>query len=98
MTTLFGTYMGLAGWLAMTVAWLVIIGAIVWVVFQVLPDSSGQQPETPRQILDRRLAAGELDLQTYDRLAARLAEDNPSVHDLATAGNSSSTHDPIIKL
>ncbi|MGZ4619028.1 MAG: SHOCT domain-containing protein [Frankiaceae bacterium] len=83
MMTLFGTHMGVAGWLAMTVTWFVIIGVIVWVVFRVLPDSP-QQPETPRQILDRRLAAGELDLATYDRLKARLAEPDVSAHDLAT--------------
>ena len=83
MTGLFGTHMGVAGWLAMTAAWLVIIGLIVWVVLQVLPDSARQPPETPRQILDRRLAAGELDVQTYDRLKARLAEPDASPYDLS---------------
>ena len=84
MTTVFGTHMGLAGWIAMSAAWLIMIGLIVWVVFQVLPDTSRQEPETPRQLLDRRLAAGELDLQTYDRLQARLAQPDVADHRLPT--------------
>jgi putative membrane protein len=29
--------------------------------------------ETPREILDRRVASGEIDLETYDRLREKLA-------------------------
>lgn len=69
------THMSVAGWTLMIAGWAVVIGLIVWVVTRLLPGADDSPAETPRQILDRRLAAGELDLSSYERLRARLADD-----------------------
>ena len=65
MTTLSVSHMGVAGWIAMYAAWLIMIGLIVWVVFRVLPDTSRQEPEaaptTPRPP-SRRRRTGPADL------------------------------------
>jgi putative membrane protein len=37
------------------------------------PDTGETWRETPREILDRRLAAGEIDPETYDELRSRLS-------------------------
>ena len=54
------------GWTMMVVFWGGLIGLGIWVVARIT--RSPQQPpqtETPRQILDRRLAAGEIDTEQY---------------------------------
>lgn len=57
------------GWLAMGVFWLCLLGLIVWLVVRLLPGSGGgtNHPigESAVEILDRRLASGEIDLQTW---------------------------------
>jgi putative membrane protein len=67
--------MGVAGWLLMSVFWVALIAAIVWAVANLFPsrrDSSTVMPELPEEILDRRLAHGEIDPATYDELRGKL--------------------------
>jgi putative membrane protein len=71
--------MGWGGMIGMVVFWIVLIAAIVWAVTRLLPGrqapsgppSSGQ--ESPEDILDRRYARGEIDLETYQAQRAALA-------------------------
>lgn len=67
--------MGAAGWFLMTVLWVVLIAAIVWAVANLFPARGPRAeagPERPEEILDRRLARGEIDPATYDELRAKL--------------------------
>jgi putative membrane protein len=67
--------MGAAGWLLMTVFWVVLLGAIVWAVANLFParrDGSAVPPERPEDVLDGRLARGEIDPATYDELRGKL--------------------------
>jgi putative membrane protein len=65
-----GWYGGGMGWMmiASTFVGVALIGLVVWAIVRVTsttqqPDRSGQA--TARQILDRRFAAGEIDVETY---------------------------------
>lgn len=63
------------GWLVMSMFWIALIAAIVWAVARLFPSGSGRPPaqqETPGEVLDRRLATGEIDLETYRALRAEL--------------------------
>lgn len=67
--------MGAAGWILMTVFWVALIGAIVWAVATLSParrDGSNVTRERPEDILDRRLAQGEIDPAAYDELRGKL--------------------------
>lgn len=68
--------MGVAGWLLMSVFWVALIAAIVWAVANLFPSrgssDSGDGGERPEEILDKRLARGEIDAATYDQLRAKL--------------------------
>jgi putative membrane protein len=73
----YGWGMGLAGWIFMGLFWVVVIGAVVWAVVALLPNSrtgARGRPETPEEILDRRFALGELDAEQYRRARAELAK------------------------
>jgi len=67
--------MGWGAWLAMGLFWLVLLGLIVWLVSRLLPGSDGgttrNAGESALEILDRRLASGEIDLEAWQ--AARTA-------------------------
>jgi putative membrane protein len=58
----------LAGF-AVIVFWLALLGLIVWAVGRLLPGSSGEttraDSESPVEILDRRLANGEIDMHDW---------------------------------
>lgn len=76
----YGGFGGMAwgGMVGMVVVWAVLIGLVVWAVTRLLParHESGlpQAPrETPEEILDRRFARGEIDLETYQAQRAALA-------------------------
>jgi putative membrane protein len=65
----YGGGMGSLGVLAMGLFWFILLGLIVWLVVRLLP-GIGDQPNRPTgesalEILDRRLAGGELDLQAW---------------------------------
>ncbi len=74
---------GGAGWIVMSLIWVVLLGTIVVVLVRIFPGRDDRPaatpppvapPERPLEILDRRLASGEIDLETYDRLRERLVE------------------------
>ena len=58
----------------MAIFWISVIAVIVWVLARLLPQrrEPGQSHERAEAILDRRLAAGEIDVKTYDELRAKL--------------------------
>ena len=65
--------MGVAGWLLMTLFWIGLIAVIVWAVASLFPGRWSDGPaERPEEILDRRLARGELDPDTYEALRTKL--------------------------
>lgn len=72
----YGGGMGALGFLAMGVFWLILLGLIVWLVVRLVPGGAGgtTRPvgESPLEILDRRLARGELDLETWKAQRAAL--------------------------
>lgn len=70
--------MGWGGMVGMVLLWAVLIGLVVWAVTRLLPtrgDAGFVQPgqETPEEILDRRFARGEIDVETYQAQRAALA-------------------------
>jgi putative membrane protein len=77
-----GYGMGTAGWIMMFIFWAVLLGLIFWAVVRIFPERGQASPpspntrdERPLEILDRRLAQGEIDPATYDELRARLTGD-----------------------
>ena len=72
----YGNGMGSLGWLGMGLFWLVLLGLIVWLVMRLLPGSGGgttrHTAESALETLDRSLAAGELDTQTWQAQRAAL--------------------------
>jgi len=75
-----GGGMGSLGWLGMGVFWLILLGLIVWLVVRLLPDSGSRSGNSPArstddsalEILDRRLANGQLDLPSWQAQRAAL--------------------------
>lgn len=71
--------MGWGGMIGMVLFWVVLIAAIVWAVSRLLPGrhvsggQAGSGQERPEDILDRRYARGEIDLDTYQAQRAALA-------------------------
>ncbi|NTW39896.1 MAG: hypothetical protein HGA44_08390 [Cellulomonadaceae bacterium] len=69
-------------WLLMGLFWVALIALIIWLVIRLLPTRGESatpgpthaQPESPLEILDRRLAAGEVDLETYKAHRSALLE------------------------
>lgn len=71
--------MGAGGWLLMAVFWVALIAVVVWAVASLFPRAGGERKvdnlaERPEEILDRRLARGEIDAATYDTLRNRLRD------------------------
>jgi len=71
-----GGGMSFAGLLGMGVFWLVLLGLLVWLLTRAAsPDGSRHAPAAGEQVLnvlDRRLAAGEIDLETWQAQRAAL--------------------------
>lgn len=72
--------MGAGGWLFMVAFWAAFLGLVVWAVMQIFPragnsGAAGADPVTPAEVLDRRLAAGEIDVETHRRLQHELHAD-----------------------
>jgi len=76
---------GWTSWLLMTLTMLVILAVIVWGLVQISRRSGvtsdvGQQAggqETPKGILEARLARGEIEVEEYQRLREQLVADAP---------------------
>ena len=61
--------MGAGGWILMTVFWVGLLAVIVWAVTRLFPST----PKSgPLDLLDRRLAAGDIDSDTYQQARAAL--------------------------
>lgn len=72
----YGGGMGFGAWMFMGVFWLVLLGVIIWAVVRLLPthgDDRGRNVESPEEILDRRFARGEIDVETYQAQRAALS-------------------------
>jgi putative membrane protein len=72
----YGGGMGAFMWLGMGLFWLILLGLIVWLVIRLLP-GSGEQPtrasgESAVEILDRRMANGEIDMEDWQAQRAAL--------------------------
>ncbi|MHB8187427.1 MAG: SHOCT domain-containing protein [Dermatophilaceae bacterium] len=72
----YGNGTGSLGWLGMGVFWLILVGLIVWLVMRLLPGSGGgttrNAGESALEILDRRLANGQIDLEPWQAQRAAL--------------------------
>lgn len=72
----YGWGMGIGGWIFMALFWVALLGLIVWGVGALLPrgrSEQGGRPERPEEILDRRFALGEIDIEQYRRARENLA-------------------------
>jgi len=74
-----GWYDGMNGgsWVLTILFWIGLIAAIVWAGARLFlrpgpADHSGGAGERPGEILERRLASGEIDAETYDALREKL--------------------------
>ena len=63
---------GWAGMALMWVFWIGVIALLVWGVMALTRGSGRGDAPTPREILDRRLAHGEIDEAQYERLRTTL--------------------------
>lgn len=75
----YGWGMGPWGWIFMGLFWLVMLGLVVWSLAALLPrpgrrvPAGPSRPESPEEILDRRFARGEIDLEQYRAARSELA-------------------------
>ncbi len=67
--------MGVGGWLLMALVWGGFLAVVVWAVTRLFPRNRAGRGdgESATSVLDRRLAAGEIDQDTYRRLRGELA-------------------------
>lgn len=76
---------GSGWWILMPLLWVALIGAIIWAGTRLFPARyerdggrrDGGSAETPEEILGRRLATGEIDVETYDALREKLRATRP---------------------
>ena len=72
-----GYGIGAAGRLLMALFWIALLALVVFAVVRLFPRTEPtptprEQPEEPREILKRRLASGEIDVDTYEQLSSKL--------------------------
>ena len=64
------------GWTVMAILCVVLIAAVVWAIATLVGRTDSASRSTSafgsQEILDRRLASGEIDTKTYDALRAKL--------------------------
>jgi putative membrane protein len=73
---MYGEWAGWGWMMLMPLAWIALIGVIVWAVVMVVQRgyrATVPLRETPQEILDRRLASGEIDPDAYTQARAVLA-------------------------
>ena len=72
----YGNGMGSLGWLGIGAFWLLLLGLIVWLVIRLLPGRGARTPaptgDSAVEILDRRLANGEIDAPAWQAQRAAL--------------------------
>ena len=75
-----GDHMGTGGWIFSILGTLIILGLVVGLIYWAVT-ASGQRgntatatEETPREILDRRLASGEITVDQYAQLREALSD------------------------
>lgn len=76
----YGHDLGTGGWIALTIFWVALLALVVWTVTRIR--STGGAARSPfagaheeaGELLDRRFAAGELDVETYRSMRAALRE------------------------
>jgi putative membrane protein len=79
--------MGAGGWVLMALFWVALVALIAWAVVRLFPSRAENQThahrpgDEPGEILDGRLAGGEIDIPTYQQLRATLGP-----HPLARKG------------
>lgn len=71
------------GWLLMTLWWVLLIAVVVALVVWIFPRETRRSADprpapTPRDVLDQRLARGEIDIETYRTLRQELSGTEPS--------------------
>lgn len=76
--------LGWAWWLVMSVGmvafWALVIYGVFWLARSAGPRGPDEQPprESPDDLLKRRLAAGEISVEEYERLRQAMADDEPA--------------------
>lgn len=74
-----GYGMGAGGWTFMIILWIVLVAVIGLAIARLFPSRGGaatdERPQAPsaERLLDERLARGEIDVETYERLRSALA-------------------------
>ena len=69
--------MGVGGWILMTLFWVALLALIGWAGTRLFPTRAGRddgERERPEEVLDHRLARGEIDPATYDTLREKLRD------------------------
>ncbi len=75
---------GMWGWamVPMTLFWVVVLGIVIWLIFQLIGRGRAPGGETGRsraeEILNERYARGEIDRETYQRMLEDLRPGPPS--------------------
>lgn len=72
-----GYGMGAGGWVLMGLFWIALIALVVFAAVRLFPTNAEkrdapEEKEKPKEILRRRLASGEIDVQTFDELSSKL--------------------------
>lgn len=73
----YGMGTGSGGWIVMIIVWVMLAGLIGFALVRLFGGGRGTSDAanvpTAREILDRRLATGEIDTKTHDALSEQLA-------------------------
>jgi putative membrane protein len=79
-----GGGMGAGGWALMIIFWIALVALIGLAIVRLFPSSSDggaahDDPagKSPERVLDERLARGEIDVETYERLREVLSRGAP---------------------
>jgi putative membrane protein len=67
---MFGCGAGVSGWLLMVGFWVGIVAVVLWAVSRLFPTADRRRDA--EDLLDRRLAAGEIDADTYRQTREQL--------------------------
>lgn len=71
----YGWGFGWIGWIGMIAFWALTIGLVVWAVTRIWPGEQRRADgsRSAREELDLRLARGEVDPETYEKIKAQLS-------------------------